>query len=155
MSTFTELHSSSVARDTYGVSGMPAPLFISVARALKILLAADGAIHPAELNAYIETCKRYGASPDMLRDLQAFNPQDTTIDECFAGIDPMLIPVKSLLYDVIKIAKADNDYARGERTAVTIAASLLGVDLDWVEKITALVDAEAALDALKLRMLTS
>ena len=155
MSTFTELHSSAVLRDTYGVSGMPAPLFISVARALKVLLAADGAIHPAELNAYLETCKRYGASPDMVRELQSFNPQDVTFDECFAGIDPMLIPAKSLLYDVIRIAKADDDYARGERTAVTIAATLLGVESTWIEKITALVDAEAALDSLKLRLLTS
>ena len=155
MSTFTELHSSSVLRDTYGVSGMPAPLFVSVARGLKILLAADGTIHPAELNSYLETCKRYGASDAMLRDLQEFDTHDVTLDTCFADIDPMLIPARALLYDVIRIAKADGDYARGERTAVTIAANLLGVDEDWVEKITALVDAENALNDLKLQLLAS
>ena len=155
MSTFTELHASPVLRDTYGVSGMPGPLFASVARGLKVLLAADGAIHPAELNMYLETCRRYGAGETMLRELQEFDPREATLDDCFADIDPMLIPARALLYDVIRIAKADGDYARGERTAVTIAAHLLGVDEDWVEKVTALVDAENALNGLKLQLLAS
>lgn len=155
MSTFTELHTSAVLRDTYGVSGMPGPLFLSVARGLKVLLGADGAIHPAELNAYLETCKRYGASDEQLRELQGFDTHESSLDECFAGIDPIMIPTRALLYDVIKIAKADGDYARGERAAVTVAAKLLGIDEDWIERITALIDAEAAIDALKLRMLST
>lgn len=155
MSTFTELHTSGAARDTFGVSGMAGPLFVAVARGLKVLLAADGEIHPAELNSYMETCQRYGASDAMLQELRSFDPQNTSFDACFAGVDPMLIPVRALLYDVIRIAKADGDFARGERTAVNVAASLLGVHEDWVDKITALVDAELALNDLKLQLLAS
>jgi uncharacterized tellurite resistance protein B-like protein len=153
MSTFTELHTSPILRDTYGVSGMPGPMFMSIARGLKVLLAADGTIHPAELNMYLETCRRYGAHDSMLRELQAFDPQGVTFEDCFAGVDPILIPTRALLYDVIRISKADDDYAKAEQEAVAKAAHLLGVDDDWVEKITALVDAENSLASLRLRLL--
>lgn len=154
MSTFTELQTSPALRDTYGVSGMPGPLFVAVARGLKVLLAADGTIHPAELNCYLETCRRYGADDAMLRGLQEFDPHETSFGECFAGVDPMLIPSRALLYDVIRIAKADGDFAQGERSAVVTAARVLGVGDEWVEKISALVDAETALAALRLAVLT-
>lgn len=153
MTTFTELQASPVLRDTYGVSGMPGPLFMAVAKGLKVLLAADGAIHPAELNSYLETCQRYGADAAMLRELHGFNAHEATFEACFAGVDAMLIPTRALLYDVIRIAKADGDYALGERAAVRRAATLLGVSDNWVEKITALVDAENALAELRLRLL--
>jgi uncharacterized tellurite resistance protein B-like protein len=153
MSTFTELHASVAFRDTYGVSGMSGPLFMAVARGLKVVLGADGRIHPAELNAYLETCRRYGASDAMLRELQAFDPGDMTVEQCFAGIDPDSIPARALLYDVVRIAKADADYARDERAAVRHAADLLGIEDEWLEKITALVDAEDALRELRLTLL--
>jgi uncharacterized tellurite resistance protein B-like protein len=153
MSTFTELQFSAAFRDTYGVSGMPGPLFMAVARGLKVVLAADGRVHPAELNAYLETCRRYGASDAMLRDLQEFEPGTMTIEQCFAGIDPDSIPARALLYDVVRIAKADADYAGGERAAAQHAAELLGIDDEWLEKITALVDAEEALRELRLSLL--
>ena len=153
MSTFTELHTSPTLRDTYGVSGMPGPLFMSVARGLKVLLAADGHIHPAELNMYLETCRRYGSTESMVRELQAFDPHGVTFEDCFAGVDPIAIPTRALLYDVIRISKADEDYAAEERDAVNKAAHLLGIDEDWVEKIVALVDAENSLTMLRLRLL--
>jgi uncharacterized tellurite resistance protein B-like protein len=153
MSTFTELHASIAFRDTYGVSGMPGPLFMAVARGLKVVLAADGQIHPAELNAYLDSCRRYGASDAMLRELQAFDTASVTVEQCFAGIDPDSIPARALLYDVVRIAKADADYARGERAAVRRAADLLDIDDEWLEKITALVDAEDALRELRLTLL--
>lgn len=153
MSTFTELHGSPALRDTYGVSGMRAPLFRAVARGLKVLLAADGRIHPAELNAYLETCRRYGADDAMIAELQAFDAAATTFDECFAGIEPDTIPARALLYDVIRICKADADFAGTERAAVRHAADVLGVEPDWMGKITALVDAEEALQQLKLALL--
>jgi uncharacterized tellurite resistance protein B-like protein len=155
MTTFTELQASPVLRDTYGVSGMSGPLFVAVAKGLKVLLAADGAIHPAELNSYLETCRRYGADGVMLRELHAFDARDATFEECFAGIDALQIPTRALLYDVIRIAKADGDYARGEQAAVSRAATMLGVSDDWVEKITALIDAENALAELRLRLLAA
>jgi uncharacterized tellurite resistance protein B-like protein len=153
MRTFTELQTSTAFRDTYGVSGMPAPLFMAVARGLKVVLAADGRIHPAELNSYLEICRRYGATDDMLRELQAFDPTGVTVEHCFAGVDADTIPARALLYDVIRVAKADADYDRSESAAVRHAAELLGIDDEWLEKITALVDAEAALRELRLTLL--
>src|SRR5262245_52033454 len=153
MPTFTELHTSPILRATTAVGGMPAPTCSSIAPGPKLLLAAVGRIHPAEINTYLETCRRYGAHESMLRELQAFDPHGVTFEECFAGVDPMLIPTRALLYDVIRISKADEDYAKAEQDAVAKAAHLLGVDDDWVEKITALVDAENSLAALRLRLL--
>jgi uncharacterized tellurite resistance protein B-like protein len=154
MSTFTELYGSTALRDTYGVSGMPGPLFVAVAHALKVVLASDGTIHPAEHNAYLETCRRYGASEKLLDELKAWDPAGTTLDDCFKGIDPELIPSRLLLYDVIRIAKADGDYDRAERAAVSEAARMLDVDGDTLDRITALVDMEDALANLRLLLLT-
>lgn len=153
MTTFTELYASPTLRDTYGVSGMSRPLFTSIARGLKVLLAADGTIHPAELNAYLETCRHYGASAPMLRELMEFDPEGVTFEECFAGVDHMMIPTRALLYDVIRILKADGEYHEAERSAVHKAAQLLDIDEDWIEKISALVDAENSIAMLRLRLL--
>lgn len=153
MSTFTELLGGAGLRDTYTVSGMRAPLFLSVAKALKILLAADGQIHPAELNAYLAVCRKYGASDDVLHELRDFDPSETTLEDCFSGVDPDSIPTRALLHDAIRIAKADGDYDRGERAAVHSAAEMLGIGDEWLANITALVDAEEAISQLRMSML--
>lgn len=153
MSTFTELVSGSGVRDTLGVSGIPADRFLSIARALKVVLAADGTVHGAEVNAYLEACRRYGAPDAMLEELRAFDPADTTLESCFQGMDPDSIPARALLYEAVRIAKADGTFADAERRAVERAAELLGLDEEWLANITALVDAEDALRALRTRML--
>jgi uncharacterized tellurite resistance protein B-like protein len=153
MSTFTELVGSSALRETYGVSGIPAPMFRTIACALKHVLAADGAIHGAELNAYLEMCRRYGAPDDMLHELRDFDPSETSLEACLKDLDPDSFPARGLLYDTIRIAKADGDYANAERAAVKRAAELLGIEDEWLVHITALADAEEALRALRVSML--
>ena len=66
MITYTELVIAAGPRETERVSGIPTPLFQRIARALKVVLAADGVVDGAELNAYLETCRRFGA-PDAIR----------------------------------------------------------------------------------------
>lgn len=153
MITYTELVISAGPRETERVSGIPAPLFQKLARALKLVLAADGDVNGAELNAYLETCRRFGAPDEMLDELRRFDPAETSLEECFADMDPDSVPARSLLYDAIRIAKADGSYDRSERAAVTRAAQLLGLDDEWVQKITALVDAEEALARLRVSLL--
>ena len=153
MNTFTELVTGSGLRETFGVSGIPAPMFRTIACALKCVLAADGAIHAAELNAYLEVCRRYGAPDDMLEDLRQFDPAKTTLDTCLAGLDPDAFPARALLYETIRIAKADGDYARTERQAIKHAAELLRIDDEWLVNIEALADAEESLQALRLSLL--
>lgn len=153
MSTFTELVSSSGLRETMGVSGIPAPIFLSIARALKCVLAADGVVDGGELNAYLETCRRFGAPDEMLEELRRFDPSDTRVEACFQGMDPDSIPARTLLYEAIRIAKADGKYADAERATVKRAAEVLGIDDDWLANITALADAEEALRSLRVSML--
>ncbi|MCI0433258.1 MAG: TerB family tellurite resistance protein [Gemmatimonadetes bacterium] len=153
MITFTELVTSEAVRDPEHVSGVPRPLFHSIACALKCVLAADGEVNGAELNTYLETCRRFGAPDDMLQELRAFDPSCTTLEACFRDVDPDSIPARSLLYDAIRIAKADGSYDRAERAAVMKAAELLGLDDEWVEQITALIDAEEALHRIRVALL--
>jgi tellurite resistance protein len=153
MITYTELVGSHVPRETERVSGIPGQLFLQIARAVKVVLAADGEVNGAELNVYLDTCRRFGAPNTMLDELRDFDPAGTTLEECFGSMDPDSIPARSLLYDAIRIAKADGSYDRSERAAVTRAATLLGLDGEWVEKITALVDAEEALTNLRVALL--
>jgi tellurite resistance protein len=153
MITYTELVGSHVPRETERVSGIPGQLFLQIARALKVVLAADGEVNGAELNVYLDTCRRFGAPNSMLDELREFDPTCTTLEECFGGMDAESVPARSLLYDAIRIAKADGSYDRSERAAVTRAAQLLGLEDEWVEKITALVDAEEALTNLRVALL--
>lgn len=153
MSTFTELVGSSSLRDTLGVSGIPAPIFVRIARALKVVLAADGEIHPAELNEYLATCRQFGAPDDMLEELRQLDPAGTSLEECFEGMEPDSIPGRTLLYEVIKIATADAEYASAEQAAVTRAAELLGIDADTCAHLVALVEAERALRSLRISLL--
>lgn len=153
MITYTELVGSHVPRETERVSGIPGQLFLQIARALKVVLAADGEVNGAELNVYLDTCRRFGAPNSMLDELRDFDPTCTTLEECFGALDADSIPARSLLYDAIRIAKADGSYDRSERAAVTRAAELLGLEDEWVEKITALVDAEEALTNLRVALL--
>ena len=153
MITYTELVGSTAPREPERVSGIPSRLFVRLARALKIVLAADGDVNGAELNAYLETCRRFGAPDGLLDELRRFDPTTSSLEECFDGMDADSIPARSLLYDAIRIAKADGSYDRSERAAVTRAATLLGLEEEWVEKITALVDAEEALSRLRVALL--
>lgn len=153
MTMHTELVTGSGLRDTLGVSGIPGPLFERIARALKVVLAADGQLHPAEINAYLDTCRSYGAPDAMLGELRAFDPSGVTLESCFEGVAPDSIPVRALLYDAVRIAKADGSFAKNERAAVRRAADTLGIDQDEMMHIVALVDAEDAMRALRFSIL--
>jgi tellurite resistance protein len=144
MSTDSMIRSSAL-RETHGVPEMPREAFMSVAKAFKVVLAADGELHPKELAAYRDTCRTYGATDDVLRELDAFDPTDVSVEQAFGGMQLSQVPVRGLLYDVIKAAQADGDYASAERGAVETAARVLGVGSDVLAQITALVDEENAL----------
>jgi uncharacterized tellurite resistance protein B-like protein len=136
---------SAALSETHGVPEMPREAFMSVAKAFKIVLAADGELHPKELAAFRDTCRTYGATDDVLGELEAFDPTGVSVEQAFGGMDLSRIPARGLLYDVIKAAQADGDYASAERAAVESAARLLGIDADVLAQLTALVEEENGL----------
>jgi tellurite resistance protein len=154
MSTIeTELILSAGIRERHGLPGTPRQFFDVFARALKILAAADGEVHPAEMDAYLDTLRLFGADEVMIATYRDFDPASTTIAEVFQGIDTSIIPGRGLLYDAIRIAQADGDYSGEESAAVLDAARILGIDAETVGIIVALAEAEAALKRLHTALL--
>ena len=154
MSTDAMIRSSALS-ETHGVPEMPRQAFMAVAKAFKVVLAADGELHPKELAAYRDTCRTYGATDDVLRELDAFDPTDVSVEQAFGGMALSQIPVRGLLYDVIKAAQADGDYASAERGAVETAARVLGVGPDVLAELTSLIDDENHLRDRRHRLLST
>jgi uncharacterized tellurite resistance protein B-like protein len=143
--------SSTALREAHGVDEISAADFLTISKVAKIAIAADGEIHPAELKAYLEVARSYGATDEMIDELREFDPTSMTIEEVLGPVDSNQFPTRGLLYDVIKIAKADGDFATEERDAVRTAAELLLLDEAVVNQIVAQVELEEAV--LKSRRL--
>lgn len=156
MFTETEtLVASPGLKQTHGIPQMPGEAFMSVAKAFKIILAADGTIAPAEHDAYVDTCKTYGATESMLAELESFDPYSTTLESALSGIDKSKVPVRGLLYDAVKVACADGRLADAEDAAVQKAARLLGIDRSVVDAIVAIVRMEEGVRTARIGLLSN
>jgi tellurite resistance protein len=140
-------------KHAHGVAEMPSDVFMAVAKAFKVVLAADGTISPPEHDAYVETCKNYGASESMMGELEAFDPFSTTLEKLLGSVDKAKIPARGLLYDSVRVASADGDFAKAEDIAVHKAAKLLGLDDAVVDSIIAIVKMEEAVRTARLAVL--
>jgi uncharacterized tellurite resistance protein B-like protein len=154
MPTATMIRSAALS-ETHGLPEMPRDAFMAVAKAFKVVLAADGVLHPKELQAYRDACRTYGATDELLQELEAFDPMGASIAQVFDGMDLSRIPARGRLYDVIKAARADGDDAVAEQTAVREAARVLGVSDDVVDLLRGLVDEEEQLRARRLQALAT
>jgi tellurite resistance protein len=155
MSNTSTTVKSAGLKQAHGVEQMPADVFMAVAKAFKLVLAADGTISPPEHDAYVETCRNYGATEAMLGELEAFDPFSTTLEKLLGSIDKSKVPARGLLYDSVRVASADGDFAKAEDEAVHKAAKLLGIDNTVVDSIIAIVKMEEAVRTARLSVLST
>jgi len=139
-------------RERYGsVVGQPAPeRALRLAKAIKLIIAADGEVSEAELSAFADLATMFGAT-ELFPQLVAFDPRSTTLKDCLQGLDNDALS-RRMIYDAIKISSVDG-YAAQEREAVRRAAQIMGIDGATVALIEGLVEAERGLASIRARLL--
>jgi len=122
---------------------------VSYLKALKVIISADGHIAKEELEALNKGLARIGASEDLKKQVESFNPQGATLESVLPTMKPGGLRARMLLRDAIEISRADGHYAAEEKAAVARAARLLGVSETTVKSIESLVELEHATKHLR------
>ena len=123
-----------------------------------ILLAiagADGELAEAELNWYINELELLGCTEEYISTVKNLDWKNANIDELLGKIKfdfPMNSP-KAILYQAIKMCRADNEYHEKEKAVVDKAAQVLGIPLTEVTAIESLVEMENSADKLRHALL--
>jgi len=139
--------------ERYGsVVGQPSPeRALSIAKVLKCIIAADGAVSATELAAFLDMSVMFGLSEQQAAQFVAFDPRSTTLAQCLQGLQNDAL-TRRMLYDAIRISSVDG-YAGAERAAVRSAARAMQIDDATVALLEGLVHAEQGVAEMRNRLL--
>ncbi|MEO1430188.1 MAG: TerB family tellurite resistance protein [Cyanobacteria bacterium J06633_8] len=156
MTTATTLTGTSYAKKRYNVT---APVNVDVAknyvRAIVAIASADGELAQEELDWFVEEQQMLGAQSDFIEEnIIKFDGKNANIEELLGGIhyDFSLNFRRSMLYQAIKMSRADGVYHNKEKAAVARAAQILGVERSVVASLESLVEIEESADKLRLAL---
>lgn len=149
----TELsHGSLMAKMIYGSKPNNDAVWLNYAKALMAISGADGVVSEAELNwlkydflAIVDAEKQF--EDEVLN----FDYHHADLQALLNGItfDLPIQHTSALLYDAIRMSRADNVYAPLEREAVERAAKMLGLPAYKAKTIEGLVSTDLSLDATR------
>ena len=143
---------SLMAKMIYGSQLQSKDAWMNYAKALLTIAGADGEVAPAEMDwlkydflAIVDT------QSESLEELFKFDYINADLNELLSGIS-FDLPIKytsALLYDAIRMSRADNVYAQLEREAVDRAAQMLDIPMYLAKTIEGLVSTDLSLDATR------
>jgi len=136
---------------------------VNYSRVLLAIAGAEGELAEAELDWYINELVLFGCTEEYLPEISKeyiatvknLNWKDVNLEELLEKINfdfPMNSP-KVILYQAIKMCRADRDYHQKEKEAIRKAAQILGVSLTDVMAIESLVEMEEAAEKLRYSVL--
>lgn len=140
----------------YGISMIPKELWKDYGYVLLNIAGSDGEVSDEELEwLTVECAEAVGISEDILSDWEEFEYDEDELEELFVNLNTSSFANfnKLLIYDAIRMASADGDYAEDEKEQVYNAAKLMKVPSEAVTAIEALVELEHAADKLRLTIL--
>ncbi len=154
MATATTLTGTSYAKKRYNVT---APVNADVAknyvRAIVAIASADGELAQKELDWFVEEQRMLGASSDFIEEnITKFDGKNANIEELLGGIhyDFPLNFRRCMLYQAIKMSRADGEYHDKEKAAVARAGQILGIERSVVASLESLIEIEESADRLTL-----
>jgi len=154
---------SQAARSRYATDDVPDAALEAYGYILLAVSAADGEISPRELRWFLDWADGIGASAELRSKWDAFDPISMDLEKFIAGTrerrkgewkslikaESSINYARTLVYDSIRMARADDEYHRNERDAVHRAAVFLHVDKATLMAIEAVVDLEEGLRDLR------
>ncbi|MDJ0618426.1 MAG: TerB family tellurite resistance protein [Calothrix sp. MO_192.B10] len=154
MVTETSFKVTPYAQKKYNVT---APISTDVARNyLKVIVAiasADNELAQKELDWFVEEQNLVGVPSDLIEEnIIKFDGKGADIEQLLAGIhyDFPINFRRCMLYQAIKMSRADGVYHDKEKAAVARAAQILGIERSVVASLESLVEIEESADRLRL-----
>lgn len=161
MSSGKTVRLSKYAQRKYGVSpevSVDLEVGVSCGCALLAIAGADGELAEEELQWYIDEQEMMAEDSEALREyieiLRKFDWKSANIEELLNKIK-YDFPVNfrhSMLYQAIKMSRADGEYHEKEKAAVAKAAEFLGVESSVVVSLEAVAEMEETADKLRISL---
>lgn len=146
-------------RQTFGVDqDPPEETRVNYSKALLVIAAGDSEISEAEWQWFEDAAYAAGALPEHIEQYRSFNYREANLEELLSGVLNVMTPMaikRTLVYDGLRMAKADAQLAEGERAIALKAAKLLGIDNVTFLAIEGLVNMEYALKAARIALINA
>ncbi|MCG8424265.1 MAG: TerB family tellurite resistance protein [Proteobacteria bacterium] len=142
-------YDASAVKSRYGRLPKTDDQTLNYAKAVKLIVGADGKIPAAEAQALRKGLGRLGATQDLIDEVDKFDHTSAKLEDLLGSMTKGGVRARMLLRDAIEISRADGHYADEERAAAARAAQLLGVDASTLKSIEALVEMEHAVASLR------
>ncbi|MGK7902864.1 MAG: TerB family tellurite resistance protein [Hormoscilla sp.] len=129
---------------------------VKYSAALLAIAGADGELAEGELQWYIDEVTLMGASLEYIDAIRNIDWKSVNIEEVLSEVkfDCPLNIRRSLLYQAIKMSRADGVYHEQEKAAVARAAQILEVSQSVVQSLESVAEMEDASERL-LRLILS
>ncbi|MEM7298682.1 MAG: hypothetical protein AAF391_10510 [Bacteroidota bacterium] len=144
-----------IAPSFYGMSLVPRESWEKYGQALLTIAGSDGDVSEPELNWLVsDAAQAVGVSDEVVQAWRSFDFENGDLVEIFEDINTLgaVNFNKLLIYDAIRMASADGEYAEDEKEAVFQAANLLKVKQEDLLSIEALIEMEYALDKMRINI---
>lgn len=140
----------------YGISLVPKNLWKEYGYVLLNISGSDGEVSDPELEWLTVSCaEAVGISEEIVREWEQYDYEEDELEELFVNLNSAVFGNfnKLLIYDAIRMASADGEYAEDERDQVYQAAKIMKVPSEDVTAIEALIDLERAAEKLRNTLL--
>lgn len=157
MSSGKSLQPTKYAKHKYNITKpIDFEVAVNYAGALMAIAGADGELAEEELQWYIEEQELLFTDPtEYIEEIRSFHWKNVNIKELLGKIkyDFPINFRRAMLYQAIKMSRADGVYQDEEKVAVSKAAEILGIQHSIVVSIESLVELEDTSDRLRLALL--
>ncbi|NEO40922.1 MAG: hypothetical protein F6J90_33150 [Moorea sp. SIOASIH] len=156
MTTETTYEMKPYAKKRYNIT---APVNFETSRnyikAIMAIASADGELAQAELDWFVEEQNMMGVPSELIEEnILKFDGENLDIQQLLGGIHHDF-PVnfkRCMLYQAIKMSRADGVYHDKEKAAVARAAEILGIERSVVVSLESLIEIEESGDRLRLAL---
>ena len=128
---------------------------VNYGAALMAIAGADGELAEAEFQWYIDEQELLVTNPDeYVETLRKLDWKAVNLEEVLSGIS-YSFPLnfrRSMLYQAIKMSRADGAYHDREKAAVAKAAQILGIERSVVVSLESMAELEDASERLRLAL---
>lgn len=161
MSSEKKVQMSKYAQRKYGVSPntvVDLEVGVNCGCALLAIAGADGELAEEELQWYIDEQEMMAVDSEEVQEyvetLRKFDWKNANIEELLSGIkyEFSVNFRRSMLYQAIKMSRADGVYHEKEKAAVAKAAEILGVERSVVVSLESVAEMEETADRLRIAL---